>query len=109
MTKSPNLELRKEWEKRITDCKASGQTQVKWCESNDISIHQFRYWMKRIKDTNDAKKTNNSWVPLVIEDAKTNVSDSLLLKVGSVSIEVNPDFNPTLLTEVIKVLKDNVE
>ena len=49
MTKSPNLELRKEWEKRITDCKASGQTQVKWCESNDISIHQFRYWMKGLK------------------------------------------------------------
>lgn len=109
MTKSPNLELRKVWEKRIADCKSSGQTQVKWCESNDISIHQFRYWMKRIKDTNDAKKTNNSWVPLVIEDVKLNVSDSLLLKVGSVSIEVNPDFNPTLLKKLIKVLKENVE
>jgi hypothetical protein len=37
-------------EKRIADYKASGQTQAKWCESNDISIHQFRYWMKRNRD-----------------------------------------------------------
>ena len=64
MTKSPNLELRKEWEKRITDCKSSGQTQVKWCESNNISIHQFRYWMKvspnyKNKRTFSARMTNN--------------------------------------------------
>ena len=50
MSKSPNSELRKEWEQRIAAYKESGQTQVKWCEANDISIHQFKYWMKRIKD-----------------------------------------------------------
>lgn len=63
----PQSKLRKEWKKRITGYKESGQTQVKWCESNDISTHQFKYWMKRIKDTNDVEKRNNSWVPLVIE------------------------------------------
>ena len=105
MSKSPKSELRKEWEKRIADYKASGQTQAKWCESNDISIHQFRYWMKRIRDHYSTERTNNPWVPIVIEDPKPEVCDSLQIKVGSISIEVSPGFNPSLLAEVIQVLK----
>jgi hypothetical protein len=108
MTKIPKLELRKEWEQRIADYKASGQTQVQWCESNHISIHQFRYWSKRIKD-HHIKETDSLWVPVVIEEPKSERGESLQIKVGSVSIEVNPGFNPTLLAEVIKVLTENVE
>src|SRR3954454_22158957 len=105
MSKSPKSELRKEWKKRIADYKASGQTQTKWCGSNDISIHQFRYWMKRIRDHHSTERTNNPWVPIVIEDPKPEVYDSLQINVGSISIEVNPGFNPSLLAEVIQVLK----
>ncbi|WP_243293167.1 IS66 family insertion sequence element accessory protein TnpB [Bacillus sp. FJAT-47783] len=108
MAKSPNSELRKEWERRIADYKASGQTQAKWCESNDISIHQFKYWLKKIKDHHNTVKANNLWVPVVIEEPKTKqeVCESLQIKVGSVSIEVTPGFNPSLLAEVIKVLTE---
>lgn len=108
MTKKPNLELRKEWERRIAEYKTSGQSQVKWCEANGLSIHQFRYWMKRIRNQHD-ENIGNSWIPVVIEDLKPAQSESLLVKVGSVSVEVNPGFNPSLLVEVIKVLKENVE
>jgi hypothetical protein len=31
-------ELRKEWEQRIAVFKASGQTQAKWCEANDLKL-----------------------------------------------------------------------
>lgn len=43
---SLNLELRKEWEQRINDYKASGQSQAEWCEDNWISYNQFGYWGK---------------------------------------------------------------
>ncbi|MEK4221773.1 hypothetical protein N1I86_06875 [Bacillus sp. FSL W8-0116] len=33
-------ELRKEWELRIADFRASGQTQSKWCEDNHVKLHQ---------------------------------------------------------------------
>lgn len=108
MTRSHNLELRKEWEQRISDYIASGQSQAKWCEENEISYHQFGYWKKRLKDQS-TEKTNNSWVPVIVEEPKTARCESLLIKVGSVSIEVNAGFNSTLLTEVIKVLKEHVE
>lgn len=48
MTRSPNLELQKEWEQRISDYKESGQSQAKWCEDNGVSYHQFGYWKKRL-------------------------------------------------------------
>lgn len=108
MTKSPNLELRREWERRIAEYKTSGLSQVKYCEANGLSIHQFRYWMKRMRNKY-TENTSNSWVPVVIEDSKPAECESLLVRVGSVSIEVNPGFNPSLLVEVIKVLKENVE
>lgn len=108
MTKSRNLALRKEWEQRIADHKASGQSQTKWCEANGVSYHQFGYWKKRIKDQHKEKE-NNSWVSVIIEETQPTQCNSLMIKVGTVSIEVNPGFNPTLLSDVIKVLKENVE
>ncbi|NMD72857.1 IS66 family insertion sequence element accessory protein TnpB [Bacillus sp. DNRA2] len=109
MSKSPNVELRKVWEQRIDDHKSSGQTQAKWCDENGISVYQFSYWKKRIKDQHIGKE-NNSWVQVVVEDSNpAQHESSLLIKVGSVSIEVNSGFNTSLLKEVIKVLKEDVE
>lgn len=39
MSRSPNPDLQKKWEQRISAYKASGLTQAKWCEANDISIY----------------------------------------------------------------------
>ena len=64
--------------------------------------------MKRIRNQH-VEKASNSWVPVVIEDLNPTQCESLLVKVGSVSVEVSPGFNPSLLVEVIKVLKENVE
>ena len=42
---------------------------------------------------------------IIIEDPKPVDDESLQIKVGAASIEVNSGFNPSLLAEVIKVLK----
>lgn len=97
MTKKPNLELRKEWVQRIADHKAIGLSQAKWCEDNSIKLSSIWVLEERIKDQ-DTEKAKDSWAPVVIEEAKTASSELLLLiKIGSVSIEVNYGFNPTLL------------
>lgn len=74
MTKKPHLELRKEWYK----------------------LSSIWVLEERIKDQN-TEKAKSSWVTVVIEEAKTAPSESLLIKIGSVSIEVNSDFNPDFL------------
>ncbi|WP_165797753.1 IS66 family insertion sequence element accessory protein TnpA [Heyndrickxia sporothermodurans] len=45
MSQRNNPELRKEWERRIALFRASGLTQSKWCEINEISIHKLKYWL----------------------------------------------------------------
>jgi hypothetical protein len=39
MSKSPNPELHKEWERRIASFRASGMTQENWCEANKLDYH----------------------------------------------------------------------
>jgi hypothetical protein len=104
MTKKQNEELRKEWERRIDIYKASGTTQTKWCKVNDVNIHQLKYWLKRLKAPTEIKETE--WVPITIEDELSHgINDSLQVKIGQAIIEVKPDFNPSLLANVVKVLQ----
>lgn len=105
MSKRNCPELRKKWEQRISAYKASGLTQAKWCETNEISIHQFKYWLRKIKDYPMIGNTNNQWVPVVIEDPEPKLNESIQIRIGVASIEVKSGFNPSLLAEVIKVLK----
>ncbi|SMF90145.1 hypothetical protein SAMN05661091_4908 [Paenibacillus uliginis N3/975] len=37
-----------EWVSRIEDFKASGLTMVAWCESRQYSIHQLKYWLRKL-------------------------------------------------------------
>ena len=108
MSKRSNQELRKEWERWISIYRSSGQTQTNWCKANDLSIHQFKYWLKRIEGPKPRLTTTSpQWVPVELEDS--NVEDTnneaLQVKVGLASVEVKPGFNQSHLKEVIKVLK----
>lgn len=106
MGKKQNEELRKEWKRRVAIYKTSGMTQSKWCEANDLSYHQFKYWLKRLDTSTEVKETNSKWIPISIDDdSNNNKNDSLQVRVGQAIIEVKPDFNPTFLANVIKVLQ----
>ena len=56
-----NPELQKVWEQRIADYRKSGQTQVNWCKENQWSIHQFKYWLRKIE--NPIKTSMSNFTP----------------------------------------------
>lgn len=106
MNKKENEELRKEWERRIALYKRSGMTQSKWCEVNDLSYHQFKYWIKKVNASTNTIKTNSKWIPISIDhEPNHSQNESLHIKIGQAIVEVKPDFNPTLLANVVKVLQ----
>lgn len=37
------------WLARICDCRASGMSVADWCNTNDIGIKTYYYWMRKIK------------------------------------------------------------
>jgi hypothetical protein len=57
-------ELRNVWEQRITDFMSSGKSASKWCAANDISIHQFWYWKKRINTYQTQVCDYTKWLSL---------------------------------------------
>lgn len=80
----------KKWQEIIDHQRSSGLTQKLWCEANDINIHNFRYWVNRLKvlasETDDVR-----WVsflkmtglkPIII---KLNELLDLLQLVGKIS------------------------
>ena len=56
-----NPELRKVWEQRIADYRKSGQTQVNWCKENQWSIHQFKYWLRKIENPIKSQGKSTKW------------------------------------------------
>lgn len=99
-------ELQMEWERRIAIFKASGQTQSKWCQVNNLSLHQLRYWLKKIElTTKSAAEPSSKWIPVLMEESPQVPNGTLQIKIGQASIEVNPGFDSTFLAAVVRTLK----
>jgi len=98
-------ELRREWEQRIADYRASGLSRAKWCQQHGLKVHQLKYWLKRIEESNATPNPSTKWASVVMADASFSEEDSIQVKIGECSIEVKQGFNPSLLADVVKVLK----
>lgn len=100
-------ELREVWSTRIKDYRASGERVATWCERHHVTPRQLWYWMRKLKGEDEQKQATNKpqWVSLHVDESTTDEAASLLVKVGSVSIEVRSGFEPSLLADVVKVLK----
>jgi hypothetical protein len=99
-------ELRDEWEQRMENFMSSGQSTSKWCAANDINIHQFWYWKKRLKTTQNPVSESTKWVSIEMDvDSIDQPENKLIVRVGQASIEVTTGFDPNLLTEVVRTLR----
>lgn len=102
MTKS---ELRKEWETRIGEFKDSGQSGAAWCAENNVNVHQFYYWMRRFKTSESTEAQSSKWLSLEVSNQVQETTNNLLVRVGEVTIEVKPGYNPELLLNVIRTIR----
>ncbi|WP_368658708.1 IS66 family insertion sequence element accessory protein TnpB [Metabacillus halosaccharovorans] len=98
-------DLKNEWEHRMANFMTSGQSASKWCTANDISIHQFWYWKKRLKATQEPTSDSSKWLALEMNDSIENSKSKLVVKVGQASLEVEHGFDPKLLGDVIRTLQ----
>jgi len=104
MTKA---ELQALWATRIAEYQTSGQSVREWCASHEgVSPRQLWYWLRKYKNRDGiARGKTNRWLPVEItEQTSIEQGHTLLVNVGTASIEVRPGFDPALLAQVVRVL-----
>lgn len=99
-------ELQQVWTARIKDYRSSGERVATWCERHGVTNRQLGYWMRKLKRLEQEKTIGQSpWLSVHVDEDTAIPSSSLLVTVGSATIEVRAGFEPSLLVDVIKTLK----
>lgn len=97
-------ELRRIWEVRIDAFKESKESIPKWCATQDIKVHQLRYWLRKLESVEFTPSQSTDWLSVEVDNDSDTVNRSMLVRVGNVTIEVKPGFDSALFTEVVRTL-----
>ncbi|MBU8763807.1 hypothetical protein KM868_09895 [Micrococcus luteus] len=98
-----NAEQRQyEWTERIRDYRASGLSMSAWCEAQGLTLHQLKYWLRKI-DSSQPCSSSPSFIPVTVSPRSS--SSSLTLRIGPASLDVQTGFSPELLRQVVQALE----
>ena len=117
------------WQARVADYEASELSVGNWCRENGITVHQLRYWRRRlgtIANSQTTSEVDSGWACVeLVEDgaadhsvqpnpvvlsSSVKCSDTAMgnggvsLRVGVSTIDVRRGFDSTLLSEVLRVV-----
>jgi hypothetical protein len=95
------------WRKRLESWSASGLNQKQWCLEHGVSLCQFGYWRKRLREIDDAgsgqtRMGAHAWCAMQVVDQSPR--RGLEIHVGSACIAVEPGFDEGLLRSVVAAL-----
>ncbi|MDQ1274745.1 MAG: hypothetical protein QG610_317 [Euryarchaeota archaeon] len=108
-------EKQKEWSAKISKFRKSGEEKAEWCKKNNISIHQFNYWLKQecksdntthiLQAENPPPENNKTkWLPVEIKQEEIFSDTPIVIKIGIATAEVHTGFDKEHLSAVLKAL-----
>lgn len=92
-----------EWETRMEQWRESGLSMAAWCRKENINIHQMYYWKRKFDQQID-NTSSSDWLE-VSHPANFVEHSSIIIKVDKLSLEVNPQVDRQLLSDVMHLLK----
>ena len=99
---------RRFWRQHIDKWKRSGLKQLAYCRQHGLKLHCFIYWRKKYRPTTPAPVSlvEVQLPPLATETITTGGRRALRLVVsGSHCVEVERDFDPVALRQLLHVLE----
>lgn len=101
-----NEEKRRKWKKHMEAWEESGITQTEYCRIHGLNVGQFTYWKSQLK----RKVDTNTLVPIQINPdlfhSEPACRPPLRLNIGNgLQIEIEDDFDPSLLTALIRTVR----
>ena len=99
------------WRERLDDYAQSEMTVQDWCGFNRVSSYQFYYWRRKIAAADIAKSGEpvasttrmHPWLAVNVVDPAA-APGGVTVRIAGAAIELQPDFNPTLLRAVVHAL-----
>ena len=102
-------EKRRYWKSHIEAWKASGLKQSRYCRRHDLKLHQFVYWRKKYDPAGRAAPVSLVRVDLPAQTFHRRVPSPArplrLIVGGDRRIEVERDFDPVALRQLIQTLE----
>lgn len=89
------------WDERIESFLASGLSQRAWCQEQELPEHQLRYWLYKYQ-ARTVQPATNRWVSM--DPASTTSMSGVSLRVGNISLDVEPGFDQQVLADVLRSL-----
>lgn len=103
-----NTEINQEerWRKLLLEFKIQDETIKKYCELNDVKIHQFTYWRDKIeRGIVRKKKSKSSFIKVATANNERIKYSDLSLEVNKIKINVPVNFDSLNLTKLIKTVQ----
>lgn len=101
----PRTELHEMWRKRMKEFGESGQSATAWCAVQDIQLHRFWYWSRKLREQRPTKSVESiRWLAVTVDAQEPQSKSRLTVRVGGACIDVTPGFEPELLREVVEAL-----
>lgn len=92
---------RQKWSDIIDRQISSSQTQAVWCQENDVNIHNFRYWRRRLQEA----PLDDSKISFVtIKPKEVAIEKSITLRIGAAILDITGDVDSGALDSVVQVL-----
>jgi len=104
-----DADKRIDWKARFDAWEASGLSAAEWCRNQDIKTHQMYYWIRKFKsDATSKHEPDTKWLTVNVQDVPANHpnQEAVLIHLGTHSIEVRPGTNLDLLSDVMRVLRN---
>jgi hypothetical protein len=103
-SKTTRAEKRRLWEERIQSFESSRVSQSKFCHLNNLKLHQFVYWKRKLRPRNT---DTPSLVQVSVSDGFHSLVKSKPVRLvvgGNYRIEIERGFDPLALKQLIHVL-----
>jgi len=89
---------------QISSFKESGMSIPAWCKENNVNPSTLRYWLSKIKTEENFKSNEDGWVSIAVNNSLETKLSPIVVKVGPFSLEIQPGFDRTTLTDVIAAI-----
>ena len=97
MTKTERDAREAGWRQRVVDWRGSGKSGTEFCREHELAEWQFRYWVGRISDLDNAGGEGFAQVA----SPRSGLSLSLP---GGLHLEVEPDFDESTLKRFLRAV-----